>query len=52
VTGLRPIPFLGESVAVGTGVSNPLILAGQLSLLLSVGFIADTTCTARGAVTG
>ena len=45
VTGLRHIPFLGESVSVGEGVSNPWMLVGQLSLLLFVAFVADATIT-------
>lgn len=45
VTGLRHIPFLGESVSVGEGVSNPWMLVGQLSLLLFVVFVADATLT-------
>lgn len=45
VTGLRHIPFLGESVSVGEGVSNPWMLVGQLSLLLFVVFVADATIT-------
>jgi two-component system sensor kinase FixL len=34
VTGLRHIPFLGESVSVGEGVSNPWMLIGQLGHIL------------------
>ena len=45
VTGLRHVPFLGESVSVGEGVSNPWMLVGQLSLLLFVVFVADATIT-------
>ena len=45
VTALRPIPFLGESVSVGEGVSNPWMLVGQLSLLLLVIFAADAAFT-------
>ena len=45
VTGLRHIPFLGEPVSVGEGVSNPWMLLGQLSLLLFVAFVADATVT-------
>jgi PAS domain S-box-containing protein len=43
VTGLQHIPFLGDSVAVGVGVSNPWMLVGQLSLVLFVVFVADAT---------
>lgn len=45
VTGLRHIPFLGESISIGEGVSNPWMLVGQLSLLLFVVFVADATIT-------
>jgi len=45
VTCLRHIPFFGESVSVGEGVSNPWMLVGQLSLLLLVIFVADATVT-------
>jgi two-component system, LuxR family, sensor kinase FixL len=45
VIRLRRIPFLGESVSVAEGVSNPWMLVGQLSLLLLVVFVADATIT-------
>ena len=45
VTGLRHIPFLGESVSSGVGVSNPCMLVGQLGLLLLVVFVADAAIT-------
>ena len=45
VTRLRHIPFLGESVAIAEGVSNPWMLVGQLSLLFLVVFVADATIT-------
>ncbi len=45
VTALQRIPFLGESVSVGEGVSNPWMLVGQLSLLLLVIFAADAAFT-------
>jgi len=45
VTGLRHIPFLGETVSLGIGVSNPCMLVGQLSLLLLVIFAVDATIT-------
>ena len=41
VASLRRVPFLGEAVSVGDGVSNPLMLVGQLSLLLFVSFVVD-----------
>ncbi|MBI5632815.1 MAG: PAS domain S-box protein [Nitrospirae bacterium] len=45
VTGLRHIPFFGESVSVAEGVANPWMLVGQLSLVLFVVFVADATIT-------
>ncbi len=41
ITGLLHIRFLGESVAVAKGVANPLMLVGQLSLVLLIAFVAD-----------
>jgi hypothetical protein len=41
VTRLRTIPFLDESVSVADGVSNPLMLVGQLSLVLFLVFVVD-----------
>jgi two-component system sensor kinase FixL len=43
VTGLRHVPYFGESVSVAQGVANPWMLVGQLSLLLLVIFVADAT---------
>jgi PAS domain S-box-containing protein len=43
VTGLRHIPFLGDSVAVGVGLPNPWMLVGQVSLVLFVVFVVDAT---------
>jgi two-component system, LuxR family, sensor kinase FixL len=45
VTRLRHVRFLGETVSLGVGVSNPWMLVGQLSLLLLVVFTADATIT-------
>lgn len=45
VTRLRSIPFLGESVSVGEGVSNPWMLVGQLSLLFLIIYAADAAVT-------
>jgi two-component system sensor kinase FixL len=45
VTALRHIPFLGESVSIGVGVSNPSMLVGQLSLLFLLIFVADVAIT-------
>jgi PAS domain S-box-containing protein len=43
ISGLRHIPFFGETISVAEGASNPCMLVGQLSLLLLVIFVADTT---------
>jgi two-component system, LuxR family, sensor kinase FixL len=45
VTRLRHIPFLGETVSLGVGVSNPWMLVGQLSLFFLVIFTVDATIT-------
>jgi signal transduction histidine kinase len=45
ITGVRRIPFLGESVSVPVGVANPWMLFGQFSLLLLVIFTMDATLT-------
>jgi two-component system sensor kinase FixL len=45
VTHLRHIPFFGESISVAEGVSNPWMLVGQLSLVLSVFFVTDAAIT-------
>jgi len=43
ITGLRPIPFLGETVNTPLGVPNPWMLVGQSALLLLVAFVVDAT---------
>jgi PAS domain S-box-containing protein len=45
ITALRHIRFLGESVSVAEGVSNPWMLVGQASLLLLVIFVVDAAVT-------
>ena len=45
ITPLRHISFLGETVSVPTGVPNPWMLIGQLSLLLLVIFVIDAAIT-------
>jgi PAS domain S-box-containing protein len=45
ITGLRPIPFLGETIVVADGIPNPWMVIGQLSLLLLVIFVVDATIT-------
>src|SRR5208282_1945773 len=46
ITSLRHISFLGDTVALGVGISNPWMLVGQVSLLLLVIFTLDATLTA------
>jgi PAS domain S-box-containing protein len=43
LTGLRHVPFLGESVSLPAGVPNPWMLVAQFSLLLLVIFVVDAT---------
>lgn len=45
ITELRHIPFLGESIAVASGVPNPWMLVGQTSLVLLVIFVTDAAIT-------
>ncbi|HTO64762.1 MAG TPA: ATP-binding protein, partial [Bradyrhizobium sp.] len=45
VTSLRHIPFFGESISIGAGVSNPWMLLGQLSLVLWLVFVTDAAIT-------
>jgi PAS domain S-box-containing protein len=45
VTALHHVTFLGEPISLGLGVSNPLMLIGQLSLLVWLIFTADATIT-------
>jgi two-component system sensor kinase FixL len=45
ITGLRHVPFLGDSVAVAEGIVNPWIPIGLASLVLLVIFAADATLT-------
>ena len=46
ITHLRHIPFLGESVSVAEGVRNPLMVVGQLSLMVLLIFVTDASITA------
>jgi PAS domain S-box-containing protein len=46
ITGLRHIPFLGESISVADGVPNHWMLVGQASYLFLLVFIVDATLTA------
>ena len=45
ITPLRHITFLGETVAVASGVPNPWMLVAQFSLLLMMIFVIDATIT-------
>jgi len=45
VSALQEIPFLGESVSIGVGLSNPLMLVGQVSLLFLLIFVTDAAIT-------
>ena len=45
ITGLRHIPFFGESVSVPEGVLNPWMLIGNLSLVMLLVFVADAAVT-------
>src|SRR6266540_1350500 len=45
ITAIRHVSFLGDSVSIATGVSNPWMLVAQLSLLLLVIFVVDATIT-------
>ena len=46
ITGLRHIPFLGESVSVAEGVSNHWMLVGQACYVLLLAFVVDATIAA------
>ncbi len=45
VTGINHISFLGESIPVAVGVSNPWMVVGQLSSLALILFAADASIT-------
>jgi signal transduction histidine kinase len=45
ITGVRRIPFLGESVSVAVGVPSPWMLFGQFTLLLWIIFVVDAALT-------
>jgi len=45
ITGLRRIPFLGESVSTAVGVPNPWMLVGNISLVLWAVFAVDAAIT-------
>jgi two-component system, LuxR family, sensor kinase FixL len=46
ITSLRHIRYLGDTISVGEGVSNPWMLIGQASLALLVVFTVDAMITA------
>jgi two-component system sensor kinase FixL len=50
ITGLRHVSFLGDSVSVAEGRSNPWMLVGQASFLLLAVFVVDAwrTVSRRG----
>jgi PAS domain S-box-containing protein len=45
ITGLRHVPFLGETVSIPQGIPNPWMLVGQLSLVLLLVFLVDVVIT-------
>ena len=46
ITSLRREPFLGDSIAVFTGIPNPWMLVGYATMLLILFFVADASVTA------
>ena len=46
ITSLRSVQYMGESVSLAVGVTNPLQAIGQLSLFVLMVFFADATITA------
>ena len=49
IEGLNRILFFGQNVTVVEGVPNPLMLVGQVSLLVLAAYLVDTTWKAYGA---
>ena len=49
IEGLNRVMFLGQVVTVVEGVPNPLMLVGQVSLLVLAGYLVDTTWKAYSA---
>jgi PAS domain S-box-containing protein len=45
VTSLKSIPFLGEYVAIGVGISNSWMIVGQLALVLYLVYVVDAMIT-------
>ncbi len=46
ITSLQRMPFLGDSVTVFTGLRNPWMLFGYVTMLLILIFVADASVTA------
>ena len=46
ITDVHCAPFLGEPVCAATGVPNPWLLLGQLSILVLIIFVADASIIA------
>jgi two-component system sensor kinase FixL len=46
ITAVQQVPFLGQPVAVATGVANPAMVLGQFSVLVLLLFVADAGLTA------
>ena len=46
ITSLQRVPFLGDSVTVFTGLRNPWMLFGYVTMLLILIFVADASVTA------
>ncbi|MFZ9920793.1 MAG: ATP-binding protein [Terrimicrobiaceae bacterium] len=49
IEGLNRVMFLGQMVTVVEGVPNPLMLVGQVSLLVLAAYLVDTTWKAYSA---
>ena len=46
ITSVQRLPFLGDSVTVFTGLRNPWMLFGYVTMLLILTFVADASVTA------
>ena len=46
ITAFRQVPFLGEPVAMASGVANPAMLLGQFSVLVLLVLVVDAGITA------
>ena len=45
ITSLRRVPFLGDSVTVFTGIRNPWMVFGYMTMVLILIFVADASVT-------